>query len=146
MPSQNELLSVVQKNFARLFEDPLLAIPEECRPATFRVWSMFRHLKDMDTPWPIAAPLGIWMEQGKIEPDQAVVVLDRLLEPEMVAKIRYTSDLIAELANNVLEANKELRLRNEKRRMANYKKEKPTSRALVNKLLESIAPVERELR
>ena len=94
-------LVVSSENLKVLDEHPLLAVPQDLRRQVFAAWSMFRHLPGMDTPSPIAFPVGMWIGEFGISKEVIRKALRDLTSPDVMRKIRFASDLTATLAEMV---------------------------------------------
>lgn len=86
-------------------EKPLLALPPMLRQQTFLVWSAYQYLAGMDSPSVLVFPMLAWMNSQKIPPETFVGPLNFLLKPSTAQYVKFTADLIGQLAEQVHKAN-----------------------------------------
>lgn len=82
--------------------NPLLLVPADCRPPMLRLWMCNAHV--LPSALALAATLRVYLDERTLDPDDLPGIVDRLLLPEVRAKQRFASDVLADLALFVSEA------------------------------------------
>lgn len=95
-------IAVCAENLKRLDVNPLLAVPPDLRRPVFAAWSMFRHLAGLETPAPIAFPVGLWIGEHRIDKELIRKALRTVTTPDVMRSIRFPSDLTAVLAEMIV--------------------------------------------
>jgi hypothetical protein len=100
-PKSSDALALTADNYAKLAENPLLAVPPTLRPPVFRTWGLYRHLTGLETAAPIAFAVAVWVGEFNIDHEVIRKALRELTHPERMRSIRFASDLTATLAELV---------------------------------------------
>lgn len=104
-------LRLSEASYLEALEHPLTVLPAQMRSAVFKLWVSHRFIKDLETSLPITATLAIWIEDWGLHPDDAEAICKRLTNPIRMAKHKWASDLITDMAE---EAEKLMQVRAKK--------------------------------
>ena len=114
------------ENAEALLSRPLFAAPAALRPAIYPVWVLNQHL--FPSPLPIAASLAIDTKSG-LTTDDAIAILDAMMQPDMRHRFRFASEFMTELARRTALAIKQRKQQAEQaERRADYTPPPPASR------------------
>ena len=121
--------------YAALVAKPFAAVPFDCREHALRLWVCHRHLNGLDSGLAIAGPIAVWVGQHGLDPADIAEICDRLTHPSKMAKHKFGSDLVTELATLASAAieKREQHQRAEERRKQNQPNPE------LNKILEGLA-------
>ena len=104
-------LRLTEASYLDALEHPLTVLPAQMRSAVFKLWVSHRFIKDLESSLPITATLAIWIEDWGLHPDDAETICKRLTNPIRMAKHKWASDLITDMAE---EAEKLMQIRAKK--------------------------------
>lgn len=121
MPSKTDQLALLRENVAKLFDEPFLAVPEQVRPAVFKLHMVTAHLTGMDHALPLVSILAIWIDDWGYEPHDIATACRKMTRPDLVGTFRFGSDLTAALAIEVERLDKK---RKEEREFEEGRKQK----------------------
>jgi hypothetical protein len=96
-------LSMSEDAYLQLLKQPLRALPMESREHVYRLWMAHRYLKDLDNSLPIVTALAVFAHDYGLDPKHIPAICHRLNHPMAVARHKYTSDLMTELAQAAAE-------------------------------------------
>lgn len=88
-------------DYKAVVKRPLLALPEDVRPAALALWTCHKHLKGLETALPIAGMFSVWIEQHGLRPDDAAAVMRAALHPGKMQAFEFAGQLITRLAADV---------------------------------------------
>jgi hypothetical protein len=100
--NQIDANSITPEKLKEWVESPLKQLPIEWRPAVWEFWSLWNHL--LPSQLTLCSRLRIWRTKHDLTLDQLRIIFDKLNHPGRVREMKFASDLLASLANEVFSA------------------------------------------
>lgn len=94
-------VAIAPESMKQLLDSPLLALAPEVRVPAYRTWMAYRYLTGMDSPGAIAFPMAVWAGSGDIPSSVLIAALEAVTRPGAARNVKYPSDLIALIADQV---------------------------------------------
>lgn len=91
-------LALAPEHAKAILKTPSVLVPPEVRPALFECWACHRGLKDLDTPFPLASVLSVWIHRHGLTPADATDILQALQHPDHMAGMNFAGELVSKLA------------------------------------------------
>ena len=90
-------------------------LPSQIRPTAMKFWGCRRHIANMESPASLITNLQVWIKDFGLHPDDANLILMRMLVPGQMANHQFASQLMSALDAEVA---KVLKLRKEEQYQA----------------------------
>lgn len=97
-------LSLSMSDYREVMKRPLLALPEDVRPAALACWTVYKHLKGMETAMSISAAVSVWIDRHGLRTDDATEILMRMVAPHRMQGYEFASQFMTALAGEVTQA------------------------------------------
>lgn len=85
-------------------------LPELVRPAALKFWACRRHIANFESPLTLVSNLMVWMNDYGLEPEDANLILIKMLAPGQMSNHQFASQLMSALDAEVA---KTLKMRKE---------------------------------